>query len=74
MTAAFLLPCTRASELASADVPREPATNLRPNLPPPLVCSLYAGHLISPLASRALTSIPSLPLLLPLMANLAMLA
>lgn len=38
------------------------------------VCSLYVGHLISPLASCALTSIPSLPFLLSLMGNLAMLA
>ena len=38
------------------------------------VCSLYVGHLISPLASCALTSIPSLPFLLSLMGNLAILA
>ena len=38
------------------------------------VCTLYVGHLISPLASCALTSIPSLPFLLSLMGNLAMFA
>lgn len=38
------------------------------------VCSLYVDHLISLLASCALTSIPFLPPLLSLMGNLAMLA
>lgn len=63
----------RASELAS-ECRRAPGDRHQPPPQPPLVCSLYAGHLISPLASCALTSIPSLPLLLSLMGNLAMLA